>query len=59
MQTMKKTMVEIIFVASSIYHCVLFLHLPSGDVRWYPSAALGSLSEATSDPYSAVNLINL
>ena len=45
MQIMKKTVVEFISMFS------LSGSAP-GDIRWYPSLALGSLLEATSNPQS-------
>ena len=50
MQIMKKTMVEFISVLPSIYYCLLFLDLATGDVRWCLSLAVGSLFKITSDP---------
>ena len=50
-QIMEQTTVDFVLVASSIYHCFLFLDLPLV-ARWCPSLALGSLFKTTRDPQS-------
>ena len=44
MQIMKKTAVEFVSVESSVYPILSLSGSAPGDVRWYPSLALGSCS---------------